>query len=214
MTAVQGWILGDSIEKTCLQLDISRNALSGIQRTSEWRAIQNFCRDEFMLTTGGRLMRIPRTSCSTRSRAMSMRASRCGDAQRGRRRVPATIARSTPKEAVSIALMMNEVNKRVDKCKAGDVTRKTWDPETWLRTLEKAAKVMKEKEIDPAPPRREAGLIPQVDRHIAVTQDRVPCSTSIPTFGRAHITLGPECWCHPEPAVEQSRSSSCTNVEQ
>ena len=146
VTAVQGWILGDSIEKVALQLDVSRNMLSNIQRTSEWRAIQNFCRDEFMLTTGSRLMRIENKLLDKIEGYVDegievVTRNEDGDEFRHHRQI-------TPKEAVSIALMMNEVNKRVDKCKAGDVTRKTWDPETWLRTLEKAAKVMKEKEVD------------------------------------------------------------------
>ncbi len=39
-------------------------------------------------------------------------------------------------------------------------------------------------------------MIPQVD-HIAVVQDGI-LHHVYPTFGRAHITLGPDCWCHPE----------------
>ncbi len=145
VTAVQGWILGDSIEKVALQLDVSKNVLSGIQRCPEWRAIQNFCRDEFMLTTGSRMMRIENKLLDKIEGYVDegvevVTRDEDGNEYRHHRQM-------TPKEMVSVALMMNEVNKRVDKGKAGDVTRKSWDPEGWLRTLEKAAKAMKEKEV-------------------------------------------------------------------
>ncbi len=39
-------------------------------------------------------------------------------------------------------------------------------------------------------------MIPQVD-HIEVTPDGALIHVH-PDFGRAHITLGPNCWCHPE----------------
>lgn len=41
---------------------------------------------------------------------------------------------------------------------------------------------------------------PQLD-HIGITCDGV-LQHVYPTFGPAHITLGPVCWCHPELAPD------------
>lgn len=143
--AVQGWILGDTPDQVATKLDISRSHLITLQRTADWREIQNFVRDEFMLGTGARLMRIEHklldkieTSLDNGIEVVSYNDA--GDEFRHHRQM-------TPKEMVSVALMMNEVNKRVDKAKSGDVTRKTFDPDGWRRILEKAAKAMNEKEV-------------------------------------------------------------------
>ncbi len=54
----------------------------------------------------------------------------------------------SPKEAVAIAGMLQESNKRLDKMREGDATRKSFDSAEWRRRLEKIARVAAATQIE------------------------------------------------------------------
>ena len=144
--AVRDFLHGDAYLKVAEKLHITVPALQSIQRGRQWRELQNFVRDEFMLGMGSRMLRIENKLLDKIEGYVDDGLEVVGQTAEGEEfRYQRQL---TPKECVSVALMMNEVNKRIDKVKTGDATRKTFDPEGWLKKLESAAKVVREREVE------------------------------------------------------------------
>ena len=144
--SVRGWLMGDSPAKTAENLDLSIPKLFALQRSPDWRTLMNFCRDEFQLTVSARMVRIENKLLDKIEDYVDHGITQMGQTKTGE--TYEYHREITPKEAVSIALMMNEVNKRVDKVRNQDATRKTFDSRTLIQKLEKMARIAEEKEID------------------------------------------------------------------
>jgi len=143
--AVRGWLMGDEPRTTAEALDINTQTLIALQRSPDWRTLMNFCRDEFQLTVGARMVRIENKLLDKIEDYVDHGCTLTFVDEKGR--LHETSREITPKEAVSIALMMNEVNKRVDKVRNQDATRKTFDPVGLIAKLERMARVAEEKEV-------------------------------------------------------------------
>ncbi len=136
--AARDYLLGEDPQKVALMLDVSVQQFYAIVRTPQWRYLQNQFRDEFLATTGSRLIRLESKLIDKIEEYVDggitcWATTKDGEAYSYQREI-------TPKEAVSIALMLNDTNKRLDNLREGDATRKKFDAAKLVRDLEGHAK--------------------------------------------------------------------------
>jgi hypothetical protein len=105
-----------------VQLNVS---VYSIVKTAEWRHLQVQFRDEFLATTGNRMVRIEQklldkieSYIDNGIDAVSMTG------EHYTRHI-------SPKEAVAIASMLGDTNKRLDRIREGEISRKTFDAADW-----------------------------------------------------------------------------------
>ncbi len=133
LDVVRDYLLGERDKYCALKFGIDTHLFYEITKTVQWRFLQNQFRDEFLATTGGRLIRIEQKILDKLVEyiddgveAVSMEGN-------------VYIRQISPKEAVQIAAMVGDANKRLDKLREGDATRKTFDASEWKRRLERLA---------------------------------------------------------------------------
>src|SRR4051812_1098912 len=121
VTAVRAFLYGETHDKVAVMLGVTDQLLHSIIRTAEWRHLQVQFRDEFLATTGNRMVRIEQKLLDKIE----------GYIDNGIDAISMTGEHYTrqlaPKEAVAIAAMLGDTNKRLDRIREGEISRKTFD---------------------------------------------------------------------------------------
>jgi hypothetical protein len=141
VTAVRAFLYGEKHADIAVMLGVTDQLLHSIVRTAEWRHLQVQFRDEFLATTGNRMVRIEQ-------KLLDKIESYIDD---GIDAVSMTgehyIRQLAPKEAVAIAAMLGDTNKRLDRIREGEISRKTFDAVSWRQKLEAIAEKTIEAEM-------------------------------------------------------------------
>lgn len=133
VTAVRAFLYGEKDLQVAAMLAIDVRTLYSVIRSAEWRHLQLQFRDEFLATTGNRMVRIEQKLLDKIE----------GYIDDGIDAVSMTGEHYTrqlaPKEAVAIAAMLGDTNKRLDRIREGEISRKTFDYAEHKRKLEAIA---------------------------------------------------------------------------
>jgi hypothetical protein len=133
VTAVRAFLYGEKHADIAVMLGVTDQLLHSIVRTAEWRHLQVQFRDEFLATTGNRMVRIEQKLLDKIE----------GYIDEGIPAISMTGERYTrqlaPKECVALASMLSDTNKRLDRIREGEISRKTFDAADWRRKLESIA---------------------------------------------------------------------------
>lgn len=150
MECVRDFLHGEAYEICATRMEVTLQQFHSVIRTRQWQTLQVMYAEEFRATTGGRLVRIENEllnrveNCITAGvKCIGYRKNEDGQME------PYEFTRDlTPKELVSIGLFVGESNKRLDRLKEGDVSRKTFNRQEQIARLEAAAAAMTAKTVD------------------------------------------------------------------
>jgi hypothetical protein len=136
IAVVRAFLYGERFDVCATMLKVDHNNFLAITRGSHWRDLQNQFRDEFLQTTGNRLVRLEQKVLDKIEKYLDDGVEAVGFNKDG----PVNYTRDlSPREAAVIARTLAETNKRIDKIREGDVSRKKFDFAERLRSLERAA---------------------------------------------------------------------------
>jgi hypothetical protein len=138
LQAVREFMLGAEYQAVATMLGVQVVNVHRIVRSPEWRHLQNQFRDEFIASTTPRTVRIENMLLDKIEEYVENGITCWFTDKEGQ---PQSYSREiTPKEAVSIALMFNETNKRLDRLREGDTSRKKFDSAKLIGELEGVAR--------------------------------------------------------------------------
>ena len=134
MQAVREHLLGAEAIHVSLLLNITIQQFYALVKTRAWQHLQFQFRDEFVATTGSRMTRLESMVMDKLESMIETGITCYGTNKQGetfeyQREI-------SPKELVSIGLMIGDANKRIDRLREGDVSRKKFDAGKWMRKLE------------------------------------------------------------------------------
>ena len=130
---VRAFLYGEKHAVCAALLNVSEAVFYHVCRGPHWRELQNQFRDEFLNTTGNRLIRLEQKVMNQIEDFLDNGVD--GVSQTGQHYNRGL----SPREAAVIARTLAETNKRIDKIREGDVTRKTFNFADRIRSLERAA---------------------------------------------------------------------------
>ncbi len=132
--AVREHLLGADIQRVTLMLNVSVQQFHQIVKTRAWQTLQFQFRDEFLATTGSRMTRLESMIIDKLESMIDTGITCWGTNKQGE--TFEYHREMSPKELVSIGLMLSDTNKRLDRLREGDLTRKTFDAKNWMAKLE------------------------------------------------------------------------------
>jgi hypothetical protein len=133
LEAVRDYLFGTPHHEIELRLAVPHQTFTAILRTGAWRLLQNQFRDEFVATTGGRLIRLQQKLLDKLEGYIDDGiAAYTNDGEKYTRSL-------SPKEACGIAQVLSEENKRIDKLKDGDIDRRSFNAREHQQRLERIA---------------------------------------------------------------------------
>jgi hypothetical protein len=133
----RSFLYGEKYEVCALALKVGIQEFHSLIRGGQWRELLNHLRDEFLATTGNRLVRLEQKILEQIEGYIDdgvegVYFTKEGGAEHYTRKL-------SPREAAVIARTHMETNKRLDRLREGDPTRKTFDFQGRLKALERAA---------------------------------------------------------------------------
>ena len=133
---VRAFLYGERYEVCATMLGVSIQEFHSLIRGAQWRELQNQFRDEFLATTGNRLVRLEQKVLDKIEKfiddGVDSIAIYKDEIQHYHREI-------SPREASVIARTLAETNKRIDKIREGDINRKKFDFAERIRKLEQVA---------------------------------------------------------------------------
>ncbi len=139
MNAVREYMMGAEPKEIAQSLGLSGMDFYAVTRSANWRTLQNHFIEEFKATTGSRLVRlesmvIDKLENQIRNGVEHMTTDENGVVYKHVRSM-------TPKEYVSVGLMLDTMNKRIDRNTQTDRTgRNRFNAKNVLKELEQFAR--------------------------------------------------------------------------
>lgn len=135
--AARSFLYGESFAACALILDMSMQKFTALVRTGQWRELQSLLRDEFLVTTGNRLIRLEQRYLDKIEGFMdegveAVAIGKDGEVIKYQRQL-------NPREAAVIAKTLMETNKRIDRIREGNPGRREFDFNGRIAALERVA---------------------------------------------------------------------------